>query len=464
MSMSTHWSVEDLVKEINDIGSLYQIRPETQLLQQLQMQLLQKLEGVATLSAGGVITLTKCLDASPLPSDLKKSIMNAIDVTAMRNQAGPLRLGVAAQSLEHVWNYMSKSETEALRTMTTTDAVNMICMRLKAVGLRTMKEATKKNIVAYLLFLQIQMGKPMPPKQELYQLSNYVHNTFGSCVQAPMVAGHLKYPIKPEELGENFMKSCYKDGDLPDVLSDQAISTITSLKSQFHVRCSGKELNSKSEEEKQTTELMQNVGLFRQLLAMAKEMDASKPAQVERHALQNTGSFSSSASGSQEVLALPAPPSADPIKKKRVANTSPHIATEKELHKENDVEKESHTLEDYEQEAFDKLQARDQEKKEAKGPTKKTKKEQKTKLATTTGSTKSSAAATKQLFKRPAGKIGTTKPNANSKKKNCWGCTRCRGATAGCSSCNFADFKGVRLNGRQAWVDYMNKKKRKTTM
>ena len=71
MSISTHWSVDDLVKEINDIGSLYKIRPETQLVQQLRMQLLQKLEAVSTLSAGGVITLTKCLDASPLPSDWK---------------------------------------------------------------------------------------------------------------------------------------------------------------------------------------------------------------------------------------------------------------------------------------------------------------------------------------------------------------------------------------------------------
>ena len=390
--------------------------------------------------------------------------MTAVDVTALKHQAGPLRLGVAPQSLEHVWNYMSKSETEALRTLTTTDAVNMISMRLKAVGLKTMKEATKKNIVASLVYLQIQMGKPMPPKQELYQLSNYVHNVFGSCPQAPMVAGYIKYPIKPEELGEDFMKSCYKDGDLPEMLSDKAINTITSLKSQFHVRCSGKELNNKRKEEKHTTELMQNVDLFRQLLHMAKDMDASKPAQVERHALQHTGSFSSSASGSQELLALPAPQSTDPIETKKVANTTPHSGTEKGLNKENDVEKEQQTLEDYEQEAFEKLQARDQDKKEAKVHTKKTKKEQKTKLEASTGSTKSSAAATKQLFKRPAGKIGTTKPNANSKKKTCCGCTRCRGATAGCSSCNFADFKGIGLNGRQAWVDYMNKKKRKTTM
>ena len=62
-------------------------------------------------------------------------------------------------------------------------------------------------------------------------------------------------------------------------------------------------------------------------------------------------------------------------------------------------------------------------------------------------------------IKRPASAMKMT-PNANgqssgkSKRKNCWGCTRCRGCVAGCEKCNFPGFKGKRLNGRAAWLEW----------
>ena len=209
MAMSSHWSVDDLIKEIDldDIGALHETRSNSKLLDQLKLQFLQKLEVAHSLSAGNIIKLTKSLGSSSLPAEWKKQIHDAIDVTAMRQQAGPLKLGTAPQSMERVWNYMSKSESKALQNLRTTDAVSSTCMRLKAIGLRSMKEATKKNIVAFLVYLQLQQGKPMPPLQEIYTLSKYVHDAFIACTLIALVAGFAKYPSNPIDLGEESWKT-----------------------------------------------------------------------------------------------------------------------------------------------------------------------------------------------------------------------------------------------------------------
>ena len=36
-------------------------------------------------------------------------------------------------------------------------------------------------------------------------------------------------------------------------------------------------------------------------------------------------------------------------------------------------------------------------------------------------------------------------------KANCWGCSRCRGTPPGCEKCDFAEYKGTRLNRKDAW-------------
>lgn len=104
------------------------------------------------------------------------------------------------------------------------------------------------------------------------------------------------------------------------------------------------------------------------------------------------------------------------------------------------------TLEDFEMEAFQLLQARKQ------GNVMK----------------RPASRQSSQVCKRPAAKTIQRKPAmekpsgkqaaSGSKKMTCWGCVRCRGNVHGCSSCSMKDFRGERLNGRDAWKKYMQKK------
>ena len=104
-------------------------------------------------------------------------------------------------------------------------------------------------------------------------------------------------------------------------------------------------------------------------------------------------------------------------------------------------------LEDYEEEALQQLQNR------------KTKKNDQ---ATNKQATKKTKA--RPCHKRPAARVKPA-PQAERKEgdkaKGEFGCIRCRGNTWSCSDCQRKDFRGLRLNGRNAWHKYMEGRKGK---
>lgn len=249
---------------------------------------------------------------------------------------------------------------------------------------------------------------------------------------------------------KDFMKAAYKEDDWPEQLSDQAISTCNSLKTQIKVRSSSTQLESKKPPAPDpASSLHGSMDFLRQLLAMAKDLDAHRPAEVTRSSLHHSSSSQSLQSKpSNEVLALPTV-EPDPVEEQKLP-----VETNK-------------TLEQFEQEAFERLQSRQSGGKgKTKGKGKGNKSKKSPKATTGKGTGKHHACKSKPtkeekaVMKKPASSI----PSKTKPKRNCWGCTRCRGAPAGCSSCDFAEFAGVRLNGRAKWVDYVNEQKRKRSM
>ena len=122
------------------------------------------------------------------------------------------------------------------------------------------------------------------------------------------------------------------------------------------------------------------------------------------------------------------------------------------------------TLEDFEQEAYQKVVKK-------KGldaaPKKKPAAAKAVAKAAATGVKKCSPKQKAQA-KKPgcakkveAPKTVAKKDPKSPRKLTCWGCTRCRGNVHGCDSCATHAFGGLRLNGRKAWENYMQSKKRK---
>ena len=233
---------------------------------------------------------------------------------------------------------------------------------------------------------------------------------------------------------EEFMKAAYKDDDSPEKLSEQAINTCNALKARTKVRCSSNQLETKAPAAPEPAS-GGNMDFLKQWVQMAKELDGHSHAEVTRGSLHNSSSSQCLQSKpSNELLSLPCLDPA-PVEPGSPLEQPDPIEKQKLL-----VEK-TKSLADFEQEAFDRLQAR-QSGGKGKNKGKGKGKGKKSKNNTTEGkgdckqnACKSKAKEEDKLpMKRPAACNSTPKAKP---KKTCWGCTRCRGAVGGCSSCDF---------------------------
>lgn len=62
---------------------------------------------------------------------------------------------------------------------------------------------TKKHATALLVYLQEKQGHKLPTAGEFYKLAENVRDTFKASEQAPAVGSYNKYPMAPQELGQD---------------------------------------------------------------------------------------------------------------------------------------------------------------------------------------------------------------------------------------------------------------------
>ena len=150
---------------------------------------------------------------------------------------------------------------------------------------------------------------------------------------------------------EEFMKAAYKHDDRPEKLSEQAINTCNALKARIKVRCSSNQLETKAPAAPEPAS-GGNMDFLKQWVQMAKELDGHSHAEVTRGSLHNSSSSQCLQSKpSNELLSLPCLDPA-PVEPGSPLEQPDPIEKQKLL-----VEK-TKSLADFEQEAFDRLQAR----------------------------------------------------------------------------------------------------------
>ena len=143
-----HWPAMDVVawvEELKHTEALVQARP--MLSQSLAMLLEQKLQGLqAKPHAKCLIDLYATLEASTLPQNLVQRLQGVVDKWANQSDK-PLKTHMAPQQLDHLTNYLTKSDWESLAKKNSWDATHTLVSRLRKLGVCSLKESTKKVCV-----------------------------------------------------------------------------------------------------------------------------------------------------------------------------------------------------------------------------------------------------------------------------------------------------------------------------
>lgn len=197
------WTLADFKREIIDLSKINDNRPNDVIVTKMAAQVEKKLESAGAISATTLIDLSETIANTSLSDELKSSLQGKVDDLAMNGSNGPLQLVTKAQSLVTIYNYLSATEFEKVQNAPLPLATQICCSRLRMVGIKSLKETTKKSTLAFLLHLLQARGEPMPTPAEVYKLSKYLATSFHDNQVQPLVPGLATYPATPAEIGQD---------------------------------------------------------------------------------------------------------------------------------------------------------------------------------------------------------------------------------------------------------------------
>lgn len=209
------WKVSDFQSEIDSTCLLLQARPNVAVLQSnLGNGLVQKLKGIKNVPASEIVKLYDVLQKSHLPNDLKTTLTDLLDGKAagMETNSNNTVTSVS-QKLDHVENYLTAGEQEALQRKSPWEGAAILSSRLRLLGVMSMKESTKKKAVGLLCWYEMQRGGQPPTHDSSYALAQHMLQSFQSSpTQTPLGAMTLQeYPMDPKELSPSHLQASYGD-------------------------------------------------------------------------------------------------------------------------------------------------------------------------------------------------------------------------------------------------------------
>ena len=214
-----HWQVSDIKQEVLDLEQLLKARPSLLAKQDVWLQQLQhKLQAVTELPPAAMLELYQVFEKCSLPQSIVESCIEVLDGKALGNEkAGSSRLQQKPQQCDSLVKYLTAEEIGNLETQDMWSGTAILAKRLRLLGVRSMKESTKKVSVALLLLLEFKRTGKMPCADISYTLAQHMLAAFDGCpIQMPVGAPSLAaYPIDPAGLAAGHLQASYAAGQQP---------------------------------------------------------------------------------------------------------------------------------------------------------------------------------------------------------------------------------------------------------
>lgn len=413
------WKLEDFLAELDNMAELHKKRPNSVLAQGLWTSVCTKLTSVPHWRAQEVMRLMDKVDEIELPEELKTNMQGTLDSLVSTN-LGHMKIVAGTQTLEALSPYLSKTDWSSLAECTvTSDAMLVLATRLRKLGVVQLKEGTKKQVMALLVWWH---KDNIPGPWHLYHMSQEFVRLFTNLQVACHAPSQSVYPANPMSLPSVWLGQAYgaEDGPALTNLSLQPyfakipLRATSSLLQNKNTAAAGVQNPAVNNALVPTVE--NPMATDRLALALEKFMDKWQPP------------------------AMPAP--AAPVPLCDMSKCMPTAVVEKVVEKPV-VEKpaaplpaaqtqlaDTASLEAFEDKAMEMIAAK-----------------------------KESKSTSKACFKRPA--AGPKKKVKKTTPVEVFGCLRCRGNVRGCDTCKNPNFKGRRFSSRHEWNEFMESKNKR---
>ena len=424
------WKLEDFLAEFETMEELHKRRPDSVLVPGLWSSVRTKLTAVPNWRAQDVIQLMDKLESTNLPEDLKKTTQETLDSLVSTN-LGHMRLVAGAQTLEALSPYLSKVDWSTLTECTVTyDAMVLIATRLRKLGLVHLKEGTKKQVMALLLWWH---KDNIPGPWPLYHMCQEFVRIFVTIQVACHAPSQSLYPANPMSMCAVWLAQAYGPEETPALnhLNLQPYyakiplrSTSALLVNKAMAQATGGSTPAPNSSVVPAAETPSSTDRLAQ--ALEKFIDKWQPPAPATEAAplplcDVRPSKAIATVAPTAAQSLPSTVAAQPLIPLPAAE--PHLA-------------DPAALEAFEEKAMEMIVA---------------KKDTKSK----------SHACLKRPAAAPSVQKHKEKNQKTSKVEEVFGCLRCRGNVRGCDTCRNPGFQGRRFRSRHEWNAFMETKNKK---
>ena len=182
VTMSAAWTVADFKYKMDAACMLLQARPHlSELKEQLKNQMKHKLSNMGQVDANKLVQLYDTLKECSLPQDVVGELSGVLDQLALGvNDGATSKFHAVPQQCDHFFMYLTEGDAQQLEKVSMWQGTTILAARMKKLGIKGMKESTKKVATALLLYHEQKKGNTMPTGDSIYVLSQQMMHALAS--------------------------------------------------------------------------------------------------------------------------------------------------------------------------------------------------------------------------------------------------------------------------------------------
>lgn len=208
--MTQNWKVEDYLHELDHLTQLLKLPNMDHLHQSMVKSFCLKIQANKDWSSHTILQVIEKLSQCDLSNDAQGAIQQAFNNLGLTDST-TLQVVLKGQQVQDFTKYLSIADWTKMEENPGNVVLTMsVCAaRLRAMGMSSLKEATKKQAMAVVFFLAMDVAKlPQFSPATRKKMVEDFQGIF-ACTPRAAVASLQQYPSDPKDLGQEWLSQVY---------------------------------------------------------------------------------------------------------------------------------------------------------------------------------------------------------------------------------------------------------------
>lgn len=215
VAMGHQWTIADFTNELDHLARLGIASPQSKAFDTMVTTYCNKLNVANQWTAEAVVAIIEKLAQVNLPQKAKDQVASALDQVATKSNSH-MRMVMTGQWIQDLAPYLTAQDWQTIYGTNCHDGMHCLAKRLRAMGLTSMKEDTKKQAIGIILHAIQSRDQPLPNAFGIRDFTQKFGAIFEATPAVQSMHGIQRFPFDPRELGDEWLNKAYGQDQRPE--------------------------------------------------------------------------------------------------------------------------------------------------------------------------------------------------------------------------------------------------------